>query len=76
MVTDLGALDRTVQELVIRRFAGRNLGQDPAFSSRPVTGETFARLIWSLLVKAIPTGRLQKIRLGDTPDQAVEYAES
>jgi 6-pyruvoyltetrahydropterin/6-carboxytetrahydropterin synthase len=76
MVTDLGALDRTVQELVVRRFADRNLGQDPAFSSIRPTGATLARLIWSLLVKAIPTGRLQKIRLSDTPDQAVEYAES
>ncbi len=75
MVTDLGALDRAVQELIVRRFADRNLGQDPAFASRPLTGETFARLIWSLLVKAIPSGRLQKIRLADTPDSAVEYSE-
>jgi 6-pyruvoyltetrahydropterin/6-carboxytetrahydropterin synthase len=76
MVTDLAALDRAVQELVVRRFAGRNPGQDPAFSSRPLTGETFARLIWSLLVKAIPSGRLQKIRLSESEDLVYEYAES
>ncbi len=75
MVTDLGALDRTVQELIVSRFADRNLGQDQAFSSRPLTGETLAQLIWSLLVKEIPSGRLQKIRLADTPDSAVEYTE-
>lgn len=75
MVTDIGAVDRAVQELVIRRFAGRNLGQDPAFSSRPLTGETFTRLLWSLLVKAIPAGRLQKIRLSESDDLIYEYAE-
>jgi 6-pyruvoyltetrahydropterin/6-carboxytetrahydropterin synthase len=76
MVTDLGALDRAVQELIVGRFADRNLKQDPAFSSRPLTGETLARLIWSLLVKAIPAGRLQKIRLSESDDLSYEYADS
>ena len=76
MVTDIGAVDRAVQELVIRRFADRYLGQDPAFTSLPPTGETLARLIWSLLVKAVPTGRLQRIRLSESDDVVYEYAES
>ncbi len=75
MVTDIGAVDRVVQESVVRRFAGRNLGQDPAFSARPLTGETLAQLIWSLLAKAIPTGRLQKVRLVESDDLSCEYAE-
>lgn len=76
MVTDIGAVDRVVQESIIRRFTDRNLGQDPAFSARPLTGETLARLIWSLLVKAIPAGRLQKVRLVESDDLSCEYAES
>lgn len=76
MVTDIGAVDRAVQELVVSRFTERNLGQDPVFASRPLTGETLARLIWSLLVKAIPTGRLQRIRLSESDDLSYEYAES
>jgi 6-pyruvoyltetrahydropterin/6-carboxytetrahydropterin synthase len=76
MVTDIGAVDRVVEELIVRRLADRNLGQDPAFSSRPPTGETLARLIWSLLAKAIPTGRLQKVRLSESDDVSYEYAES
>lgn len=76
MVTDIGAVDRVVQELVIRRFADRDLGQDPAFSDRPLTGETLSRLIWTLLVKAIPAGRLQKIRLAESDDLIYEYAEA
>lgn len=76
MVTDIGGVDRTVQELVLRRFADRDLGQDPAFSARPPTGETLAQLIWSLLVKAIPTGRLQLIRLAESEDLRYQYAES
>jgi 6-pyruvoyltetrahydropterin/6-carboxytetrahydropterin synthase len=75
MVTDIGTVDRVVQELIVRRFADRNLRQDPAFSSGPLTGETLARLIWSLLVKAVPTGRLQKIRLSESDDLSYEYAE-
>ena len=76
MVTDIGAVDRAVLELIVRRFADRNLGQDPAFSSRPLTGETFARLIWSLLAKAIPAGRLQNVRLSESDDLICDYAES
>ena len=76
MVTDVGAVDRAVQELVLRRFADRNLGQDPAFSSRQLTGETLARLIWSLLVKTIPSGQLQQVRLSESEGLVYEYAES
>jgi hypothetical protein len=75
MVTDIGALDQAVQELVVRRFADRNLGQDPAFSSRPLTGETFARLVWSLLVKAVLAGRLQNVRLSESDDLTCDYSE-
>ena len=75
MVADIGAVDRAVQELIVRRFADRNLAQDPAFSPRPLTGETFARLIWSLLVKAVPTGRLQNVRLSESDDLMCDYAE-
>ncbi len=76
MVTDMGAVDRAVQELILHRLADRNLSRDPAFSTRPPTGETLARLIWSLLVKAIPTGNLQKIRLSESEDVVYEYAEA
>lgn len=76
MITDLAALDRTVQELVVARFADRDLGKDPVFASRPLTGATFARLLWSLLVKAIPTGRLKQVRLVESDDCAYEYVES
>ncbi len=75
MVTDIGAVDRVVQELVVNRCTGRNLGQDPAFASSPLTGETLARLIWSVLAKAVPTGRLQKVRLVESDDLSYEYAE-
>ena len=76
MVTDLAALDRAVQELIIRRFADRSLGQDPAFAARPLTGEQLARTIWGLLVKAVTSGRLAQIRLAESQDRVYEYAES
>jgi hypothetical protein len=76
MVSDIGAGDRAVQVLTLRRFADRNLGQDQAFSSSPLTGEAFARMIWSLLVKAVPAGRLQNVRLSESDDLSYAYAES
>ncbi|MFM8540454.1 MAG: 6-carboxytetrahydropterin synthase [Nitrospira sp.] len=75
MVTDLVTLDKTIQELVVARFADRNLDKDPAFAAQPLTGATFARLLWSLLAKAIPTGRLQKLRLVESDNCFYEYAE-
>lgn len=74
MVTDIPALDRVVRERVIERFDHRNLNQDAEFLNRVPTGENFSRVIWDLLIKAIPTGRLQRIGLGETREVRFEYA--
>jgi 6-pyruvoyltetrahydropterin/6-carboxytetrahydropterin synthase len=73
MVADIPALDRTVREQVLQRFDHRNLNQDPEFSNRMATGENFVRVIWDLLVKAIPTGRLKRVGLGETREVLFEY---
>ena len=72
MVTDLSALDRTVRNLVLRRFDGRNLDQDPDLTGA-ATGAALARAIWHLLVKSIPGGRLERIGVSETADASYEY---
>jgi 6-pyruvoyltetrahydropterin/6-carboxytetrahydropterin synthase len=73
MVTDIPMLDRVVQEQVVKRFDHKDLSQDPALVLLAPTGENLVRLIWSLLVKAIPTVRLERVGLWESRDAYFEY---
>ena len=72
MVTDLSALDRTVRDLVIKRFDGRNLNEDPDLSGA-VTGAALARTVWHTLIQSLPGGRLERIGVSETTDASYEY---
>ena len=74
MVTDIPALDRLVQELVVQRFDHQDLNRDPDFSAHVTTGENLARSIWNLLAKSISAGRLERIGLAETRGSYYEYA--
>lgn len=73
LAIDLPALDRIVEEKVVSRFDHRDLNQDPEFASRTTTGENLVRLIWDLLVKELPSGRLEKVGVVETRDNYFEY---
>lgn len=73
-VTDLEALDRVVHENVVARFDHQDLNRDRAFAEKTTTGENLVQLIWDLLVKQIPAGRLQKVGIVETRDNYFEYA--
>jgi 6-pyruvoyltetrahydropterin/6-carboxytetrahydropterin synthase len=73
MVTDLGRLDREVEDRVIRRFDHQHLNYDEAFARTVTTGENLVMLIWGLLEKAVPSGTLHKIGLVETRDNYFEY---
>ena len=70
---DRQALDRLVKERIVDRFDHQHLNYDSAFRDVVTTGENLARLIWDLLVKEIPDGRLQKIGVLETRDNYFEY---
>ncbi len=74
MVLDVAALDRVVIDTVVQRFDHRDLNQDPEFSSKTTTGENMVLLVWDLLVKQVPAGRLQKVGLIATRDNYFEYS--
>jgi 6-pyruvoyltetrahydropterin/6-carboxytetrahydropterin synthase len=63
MVTDIGALDRLVQDKV---------GQ--TFGTQPVSGERLVEHIWNQLVSSLSSGRLSNVRLVQSRDLSFEYA--
>ena len=72
MVTDIGALNRLVQERVVQRFDRHDLRQ--ALGTQTVTGEQLVEYIWTQLVSALSSGRLLNIRLVQSRDLSFEYA--
>jgi 6-pyruvoyltetrahydropterin/6-carboxytetrahydropterin synthase len=72
MVTDLGALDRSVQEAVLARFHRRDL--EEVAGGNAVTGEELAQRIWQSLFPRISTGRLSRIHLIHSRDLSFEYS--
>ncbi|HEY7533533.1 MAG TPA: 6-carboxytetrahydropterin synthase [Nitrospiraceae bacterium] len=70
MVTDLGLLNRRVQDLVVSRFH-QDLRQ--VLGSAVPTGEELARRIWEALVSHIGQGRLSRIHLVHSRDLAFDY---
>jgi 6-pyruvoyltetrahydropterin/6-carboxytetrahydropterin synthase len=73
MVVDLDRLDEIVRDRVVRRFDHQHLNYDPAFSKTTTTGENLVMLLWELLEKDIPAGKLDKIGLIETRDNYFEY---
>lgn len=73
-VADVEGLDRLVNESVIARFDHRDLNHAPEFAAQTTTGENLVLLIWDLLVKQLPPGRLVKVGLVETRDNYFEYS--
>ncbi len=71
MVTDIGALDRLVQERVVKALDRQQLDQ---VLGRPVTGEALAKHLWGRLAGAVTGGRLERIKLVQTRDLTFEYS--
>lgn len=72
MVTDIGALNRLVQEKVVRAFDRQDLRQ--ALGTQSVSGEQLVVQIWEQLVSSLSAGRLSKVRLVQSRDLSFEYA--
>jgi 6-pyruvoyltetrahydropterin/6-carboxytetrahydropterin synthase len=72
MVTDIVALDRLAHEEVIRPFEGQDLRR--VLDAQKITGERVVRAIWDRLVKSVPGGKLDRVRLVQTRDLTFEYA--
>jgi 6-pyruvoyltetrahydropterin/6-carboxytetrahydropterin synthase len=72
MVTDIGALNRLVNEKVVKAYDHRDLRQ--VFGSAAVTGEQLVERIWQSLVSGVSSGTLANIRLVQSRDLSFEYS--
>jgi 6-pyruvoyltetrahydropterin/6-carboxytetrahydropterin synthase len=71
MVTDIGALDRLVEEKVIKPFHRHDLRQ--VVGSENVRGEVLTKTIWGRLIGHLSGGTLHNIRLVETRDLSFDY---
>ncbi len=72
MVTDIGALDRLVEERVIKPFDRQDLRQ--VLGTETVRGETLIKAIWDRLAGRLSGGTLHNVRLAQTRDLSFDYA--
>ncbi|HET6567496.1 MAG TPA: 6-carboxytetrahydropterin synthase [Rhodothermales bacterium] len=73
-VVDLSELKRIVDERVVSKVDHANLNLDVDFLQGTIPStENFAVAIWRQLENALPAGRLYRIHLQETDNNAVEY---
>jgi 6-pyruvoyltetrahydropterin/6-carboxytetrahydropterin synthase len=73
-VLDVGVLRRIVEDAVLAELDHRNLNLDvPWFRDRIPSAENIAVFCWERLAPLMPQGRLQRIRLWETPRNYVDY---
>ena len=73
-VLDVGVLKRIAEEVVVRPLDHRNLNLDvPWFRDRLASAENLAVYCWEQLAPRIPSGRLARLRLWETPRNFVDY---
>lgn len=72
MVTDIGALNRLVQERVVQVFDRQDFRQ--ALGVQAVAGEQLVEYIWKQLVSSLPSARLSNLRLVQSRDLSFEFA--
>ena len=72
-VVDGAAMDRIVNERIVKRFDHTDLNLDPGFGNQTTTGENLVRFVWELLVKEMPDVELDKVGLIETRDNYFEY---
>jgi 6-pyruvoyltetrahydropterin/6-carboxytetrahydropterin synthase len=72
MVTDIGALDRLVQDRVVQAFERQDLRH--VLDAEHVTGGQLAERIWKSLVSGISSGQLTNVHLVQSRDLSFDYA--
>jgi GTP cyclohydrolase I len=73
MVINLSTLDEAVQTSVLARFDHTNLNFDPLFVNQVPTTENLCREVFRILKDAIPSGRLEYVRVEETENNFFEF---
>lgn len=73
MVINMATLDEVVQTSVLERFDHANLNYDPLFVNQVPTTENLCRAVFGILQSALPTGRLDCVRLEETENNFFQF---
>ena len=72
MVMNMVALDGAVRAAVLDRFDHSNLNFDPLFVNLVPTTENLCKAVFGLLREAIPTVKLERVRVEETENNFFE----
>lgn len=73
-VIDLAILKQVIDERLLSRLDHKNLNLDVDwFRERIPSAENIAVVCWEQLAPAVPTGRLLRVRLWETPRNYVDF---
>jgi 6-pyruvoyltetrahydropterin/6-carboxytetrahydropterin synthase len=75
MVINLVALDEAVRSRVLDRFDHTNLNLDVLFANQAPTTENLCRAVFGLMQDALPTGRLEYVRVEETENNFFQCFE-
>lgn len=74
MVYNLTDLKQVMSDVIENDIDHKNLNVDvPAFKNLNPTAENIAAVLWDLLAKRLPKGRLHEVRLIETENNFVSY---
>jgi 6-pyruvoyltetrahydropterin/6-carboxytetrahydropterin synthase len=73
MAIDLGTIDTTVADRLLRHVDHHTLESAPALAGVITTGEGLARAFWDVLAPALPPGSLRRLRVVETAKNRFEY---
>ena len=73
MVVNMAAFDEVVQQKVLERFDHTNLNLDPLFVNRVPTTENLCSVVFGVLKGALPTGKLEYVRVEETENNFFQY---
>ena len=74
LVTDLGFLDRTIEEQIYTRFDFKHLNLDTSeFKTINPTSENFVKVLWNILEPHLKPVKLYRLRLRETPRSYFDY---
>jgi 6-pyruvoyltetrahydropterin/6-carboxytetrahydropterin synthase len=74
MVINMTTLDEVVQTSVLERFDHTNLNCDPLFVNQVPTTENLCRAVFGLLKSALPTRRLDYVRVEETENNFFQFS--
>ncbi len=73
MAVDLGVVDATVKERLLRHVDHHTLEAAPPLAGVITTGESLARAFWDILAPALAPGALRRVRVVETAKNRFDY---